>query len=139
MLKLLSETREGVRALAHLRLVTFGGSACPEEVGERLVQAGVRLAGHYGLTEVGQLMTSFRNFDEDKGWRWVRASGKAQQYLSWEDRDAGSLELVVKPGWPAMVRLSFLCTCCNVRKPRLNANNPRLRDPIVALPRHFFF
>ncbi|KDQ59731.1 hypothetical protein JAAARDRAFT_192204 [Jaapia argillacea MUCL 33604] len=106
VLKLLSETKEGIDALKRLKLVTFGGSACPDEVGDRLVREGVRLAGHYGATEVGQLMTSLRDFDNDKGWAWVRLSGARsgsvllEDCIEFEPVGDGTFELVVKKGWP---------------------------------------
>jgi acyl-CoA synthetase (AMP-forming)/AMP-acid ligase II len=51
VLKLLAESEEGVRLLKGFRLVTYGGAACPDELGDRLVREGVRLVEHYGLTE----------------------------------------------------------------------------------------
>jgi hypothetical protein len=29
----------------------FGGSACPDKLGDSLVNEGIRLVGHYGLSE----------------------------------------------------------------------------------------
>lgn len=51
MLKLLSETDEGIAVLAKMKLVLFGGSPCPDELGDKLVAAGVPLTGHYGLSK----------------------------------------------------------------------------------------
>jgi hypothetical protein len=50
-LKLLAETPEGLQVLKDLKLVMFGGSPCPDELGDLLVNEGVRLVGHYGLSE----------------------------------------------------------------------------------------
>lgn len=47
-LKLLAETDKGIDALKRLKLVLFGGSSCPDDLGDRLVNAGVYLVGHYG-------------------------------------------------------------------------------------------
>ena len=47
-LKLLGETADGVEALAKMKVVMFGGSACPDALGDRLVDAGVNLVSHYG-------------------------------------------------------------------------------------------
>ncbi|KAG1829201.1 L-aminoadipate-semialdehyde dehydrogenase [Suillus variegatus] len=49
-LKLLAETTEGLQVLKSLKLVMFGGSPCPDELGDFLVNEGVRLVGHYGST-----------------------------------------------------------------------------------------
>ncbi|KIJ19149.1 hypothetical protein PAXINDRAFT_161353 [Paxillus involutus ATCC 200175] len=50
-IKLLTETPEGLDVLRGLRIVTFGGSACPDELGDLLVSEGVRLVSHYGLSD----------------------------------------------------------------------------------------
>ena len=47
-LKLLAETDRGISALRKCRLVMFGGSSCPDDLGDALVRAGVYLVGHYG-------------------------------------------------------------------------------------------
>lgn len=107
-LKLLAETTEGLQVLKSLKLVMFGGSACPDELGDLLVNEGVRLVGHYGLTEMGQLMTSFRDFETDKGWNWTRAKGpnvntNVNDYLRFEPRGGDTYELFVLDGWPMKV------------------------------------
>jgi acyl-coenzyme A synthetase/AMP-(fatty) acid ligase len=57
-LKLLAETDQGIKALAKCKLVLYGGSSCPDELGDKLVNAGVYVVGHYGATEMGQLVSS---------------------------------------------------------------------------------
>jgi acyl-CoA synthetase (AMP-forming)/AMP-acid ligase II len=47
-LKLLGESSEGISALAKLKVVMFGGSACPDALGDKLVANGVNLISHYG-------------------------------------------------------------------------------------------
>lgn len=47
-LKLLGETPEGIKTLARLKVVMFGGSACPDVLGDKLVSKGVNLISHYG-------------------------------------------------------------------------------------------
>jgi acyl-CoA synthetase (AMP-forming)/AMP-acid ligase II len=47
-LKVLGETPEGIAALAKLKVVMFGGSACPDALGDKLVDHGVNLISHYG-------------------------------------------------------------------------------------------
>lgn len=47
-LKLLAESKEGMMALKKCRLVMFGGSSCPDVLGDRLVKNGVKLVSHYG-------------------------------------------------------------------------------------------
>jgi acyl-CoA synthetase (AMP-forming)/AMP-acid ligase II len=47
-LKVLAETPEGIAELAKAKLVLFGGSSCPDDLGDLLVQHGVNLVSHYG-------------------------------------------------------------------------------------------
>lgn len=47
-LKLLSETQRGIGLLQELKVVMYGGSACPDDLGNLLVENGVNLIGHYG-------------------------------------------------------------------------------------------
>ncbi|RAK95922.1 NRPS-like enzyme [Aspergillus ibericus CBS 121593] len=101
-LKLLSESAEGLQMMARLELVMFGGSACPKPIGDKLVQNGVRLVSHYGTTETGQLMTSFRERD-DLDWDYVRPGPSLLPYLRWEEQMPGIYELCVLEGWPSKV------------------------------------
>ena len=102
-LKLMGESEEGTAVLAGLDIVMFGGSACPKLLGDRLVAAGVNLVSHYGSTETGQLMTSFRP-REDKDWDYVRAPKNLLPFLRVEPQGGGGLfELCVNEGWPSKV------------------------------------
>ncbi|OQD84953.1 hypothetical protein PENANT_c011G11440 [Penicillium antarcticum] len=101
-LKLLSESEDGLRVLSRLELVMFGGSSCPKPIGDTLVQNGVRLVSHYGTTETGQLMTSFRD-RSDLDWDYVRPGPSLLPYLRWEEQSAGIYELCVLEGWPSKV------------------------------------
>lgn len=47
-LKLLAESSDGIEALRRCKLVLYGGSSCPDELGDRLVENDVYLVGHYG-------------------------------------------------------------------------------------------
>ncbi|KAJ5747040.1 NRPS-like protein biosynthetic cluster [Penicillium nucicola] len=101
-LKLLSESENGLRVLSRLELVMFGGSSCPKPIGDTLVQNGVRLVSHYGTTETGQLMTSFRD-RSDLDWDYVRPGPSLLPYLRWEEQSPGIYELCVLEGWPSKV------------------------------------
>ncbi|GAA5820969.1 hypothetical protein JCM11251_001899 [Rhodosporidiobolus azoricus] len=101
--KMLEESPEGLARLKQFKLCLFGGSAMPTELGDRLVDAGVRLAGHYGATEVGQLMTSFRDYETDKEWAYNRPPAALKPYLVMEDRGAGTMEAIVLDGWKGKV------------------------------------
>ncbi|RAK96092.1 putative NRPS-like enzyme [Aspergillus ibericus CBS 121593] len=101
-LKLLAETQDGISALAKFKAVMFGGSACPDSLGNLLVENGVHLVSHYGSTETGQLMMSIRPRD-DKGWDWLRPSDTVKKFLRFEERFPGVFELVCLDGWPSKV------------------------------------
>lgn len=47
-LKLLAESNGGIDLLRRLKIVMYGGSACPDELGDLLVDRGIYLVGHYG-------------------------------------------------------------------------------------------
>jgi hypothetical protein len=49
-------------------------------------------------------MTSYRKYDEDKDWNWMRDTGKIANYLRWEERSPGIYEPVVLDGWPAKIK-----------------------------------
>lgn len=101
-LKLLSESDQGLSLLRNLKIVMYGGSAMPDELGNLLVSNGISLVGHYGATEVGQLMTSFRAPGDD-AWNYVRETEKLSPFLRWTPRGPGLFECCVLDGWPAKV------------------------------------
>ncbi|KAI9651248.1 hypothetical protein NHQ30_001286 [Ciborinia camelliae] len=101
-LKLLAESETGIEALRKCKLVLFGGSSCPDDLGDRLTQAGVYLVGHYGATEIGQLMTSFRP-REDTAWNYVRPLPSCVPYIQMEPRATNTFECVVLDGLPSKV------------------------------------
>ncbi|KAF7915728.1 uncharacterized protein EAE97_012186 [Botrytis byssoidea] len=83
-------------------LVMFGGSACPDILGDRLVDNGVNLVSHYGTTETGQLMTSFHS-SGDKAWNYLRPWQSLEPFLRWEPKGQGTCEVVALDGWPSKV------------------------------------
>ncbi|TID21418.1 male sterility protein [Venturia nashicola] len=101
-LKLLSETERGVQALKKCKLVLYGGSSCPDEVGDELVRQGVYVVGHYGATEMGQLMTSFRPPD-DTAWNYMRPLSSAKPYIRMIERSPSIYECIVLEGLPSKV------------------------------------
>ncbi|RFU77419.1 male sterility [Trichoderma arundinaceum] len=99
----LANYARGINLLQELKVVLYGGSACPDDLGNLLVENGVNLIGHYGATEVGQLMTSFRP-EGDKAWNYVRESDKLTPFLKWIPRGPSLYECVVLDGWPSKVQ-----------------------------------
>ncbi|KAK9454606.1 male sterility protein [Dipodascopsis uninucleata] len=103
-LKLLCETEEGINILQKLKMVTFGGSSCPDELGDILVRRGVNLVSHYGSTETGQLMMSLRDSKTDFDWNYLRVPKKLEPHILFEKvGSSGLYEVVIKEGWPSKV------------------------------------
>ncbi|KAI9730859.1 MAG: putative NRPS-like protein biosynthetic cluster [Cirrosporium novae-zelandiae] len=96
-LKLLGEHEQGAEVLKSCKIVLFGGSGCPDELGHRLVSQGVNLVSHYGSTETGQLMTSFRPAGDD-AWDYNRILPKVKPYVLMDEIAPGSYECVVLDG-----------------------------------------
>ena len=48
-LKLLSESQSGITALQDCQMVSYSGSACPDELGDHLSACGVKLVSTFGL------------------------------------------------------------------------------------------
>ncbi|KAJ5614499.1 hypothetical protein N7528_008153 [Penicillium herquei] len=100
VIKLLSEKQEGVKALAKPQLVLYGGSSCPDDLGDRLVAQGVNLVGNYGATETGQIMTSFRR-NGDTEWQYLRLHAPVANHTLMDEISPGVFECVALDGLPS--------------------------------------
>ena len=47
-LQLLADSPRGIAAMLKCKLVSYGGAACPDELGDRLVAEGIKLSGFLG-------------------------------------------------------------------------------------------
>ncbi|KAK4955913.1 putative NRPS-like protein biosynthetic cluster [Elasticomyces elasticus] len=102
VLKLLAEKEEGVQALAAADLVLFNGSGCPDDLGDRLVAAGVNLVANYGATETGQLMTSYRGIPPtDSDWSYLRLWDPVAKFTLMDEIAPGVFEAVGLHGLPS--------------------------------------
>ncbi|KAI6503945.1 putative NRPS-like protein biosynthetic cluster [Pyricularia oryzae] len=97
VLKILSETPEGLAALARCKMVVYAGAGCPDDLGDLLVEKGVNLVSHYGQTEMGQLMMSTRP-PGDKAWNYVRPLPNTRQFIHMDPLGDGQYECVVLDG-----------------------------------------
>ena len=100
VLKLLAESGDGIAELAKAKVVLYGGSACPDDLGDRLVAQGVNLVGNYGATETGQIMTSFRP-PGDKEWSYMRVWPPVADYSLFDEIAPGVFECVALDGLPS--------------------------------------
>ncbi|RPA99529.1 acetyl-CoA synthetase-like protein [Choiromyces venosus 120613-1] len=101
-LKLVAETDEGIEAMKICKLICYGGSSCPEELGDKLTAAGISLLSVYGSTEGGALLTSSRP-ESDKDWNYLKVFPHALPYIRWDKHNEGVYELALLPGWPSEV------------------------------------
>jgi acyl-coenzyme A synthetase/AMP-(fatty) acid ligase len=49
VIKMVAESEEGIQTLTSIRLILYGGSSFPEDLGNQLVKRGVFLAANYGV------------------------------------------------------------------------------------------
>ncbi|TLD30841.1 hypothetical protein PspLS_01795 [Pyricularia sp. CBS 133598] len=124
VLKILSETSEGLAALARCKIVVYAGAGCPDDLGDLLVEKGVNLVSHYGQTEMGQLMMSTRP-PGDKAWNYVRPLPKTKAFLHMDPLGDGQYECVVLDGLETKVM-------SNSDEPA--PNSYRTRDTFVPHP-----
>ena len=68
VLKLLGETQEGVETLASFEAVSFAGAAVPDDLGDRLVAAGVNLMSQYGTTGESDVSSSGTRLTSRRDW-----------------------------------------------------------------------
>ena len=68
VLKLLGETQEGVETLASFEAVSFAGAAVPDDLGDRLVAAGVNLMSQYGTTGESDVSSSVTRLTSCRDW-----------------------------------------------------------------------
>ncbi|CAO2652055.1 Nn.00g003380.m01.CDS01 [Neocucurbitaria sp. VM-36] len=97
ILKLLGETEKGIQSLAAVDLVMYGGSACPDDLGDTLVKNGVNLVANYGATETSRLMTSVRP-PGDKAWNYLRILPQVEQWVLMDEIAPGIHECVALDG-----------------------------------------
>jgi thioester reductase-like protein len=100
VIKLLAEKPEGVQLLAKAKLVLYGGSSFPDNLGNLLVSQGVNLVGNYGTTETGQIMTSFRQ-PGDTDWQHMRLRRPISDHILMDEISPGLFECVALDGLPS--------------------------------------
>ncbi|KAF4554523.1 Non-canonical non-ribosomal peptide synthetase-like protein 4 [Elsinoe fawcettii] len=93
ILKLLGDSEDGIQSLAAIDLILFGGSACPDSLGDALVRRGVNMAGNYGATETGRMMTSVRP-QGDLLWNYMRILPETKPHVLMDEIAPGIYEAV---------------------------------------------
>lgn len=105
VLQMLSEEEEGIKLLRAMDLVGVGGAPLATTTGDRLVRQAINLVSRMGSAECGFLMSSHRDYATDKDWQYLRPLPDSQ-LLSFEPRENGLSELVVRPGWPFRAKVN---------------------------------
>ncbi|KAH3916116.1 hypothetical protein HBI56_037760 [Parastagonospora nodorum] len=103
VLQMMESDKQGLGWLQCMDIVGVGGAALPAEVGDRMVKAGVNLISRFGSAECGFLLSSFRDFQLDQDWQYLR-NYNPPSLVDFEPRDGDLAELIVKPGWPHMAK-----------------------------------
>lgn len=103
VLQMMETDEKGLAMLQSMDIVGVGGAALPTEVGNRLATNGVNLISRFGSAECGFIMSSYRDFSSDNDWQYLRNYNPGK-LLTFEPREDSLAELVIKPGWPHMVR-----------------------------------
>jgi hypothetical protein len=103
VLQALVEHPDGIELLQTMNLVGVGGTALDSAIGDRLVNADVRLVSRMGSAECGFLMSSHRDYISDKEWQYL-CPGSGRDLLSFERRDDSLFEFEALPAWPVRVK-----------------------------------
>lgn len=102
VLQMVAADEVGLNAIRVMDLVGVGGAALPSNVGDGLVQKGVKLLSRFGSAECGFLMSSHRDYSTDQEWQYLR--GRGSTFLNFEAREGGLVELLVLSNWPHMAK-----------------------------------
>ncbi|EXJ76510.1 uncharacterized protein A1O5_01018 [Cladophialophora psammophila CBS 110553] len=103
VLQMVADDEDGRRHLQRMDIVGVGGAALPAEVGDSLVRDNVNLVSRFGSAECGFLLSSHRDYANDKEWQYLRAAS-GRELLQFEPRDDGLSELIIQSGWPHMAK-----------------------------------
>ncbi|KAF9891628.1 hypothetical protein FE257_003639 [Aspergillus nanangensis] len=108
LLQLLVDSTRGLDALRTCKLVTYGGAPCPDELGDRLVDEGVRFGGSFGLTEAGLVAESISRPAGDRYWNYLRFFENIQPFVWMKPISDELYECVYLPGHPALTASNSL-------------------------------
>ena len=103
VLQMLAADEKGLQHLQAMSMVGVGGAALASDAGHALVEKGINLVSRFGSAECGFLLSSQRDFDKDHDWQYLRHDPDITQ-LSFEPREEGLSELVIRSGWPHMAK-----------------------------------
>ncbi|RDI78350.1 hypothetical protein Vi05172_g11662 [Venturia inaequalis] len=105
ILQMLADENDGMALLQAMELISVGGAALPQNIGDKLVDNGVNLVSRFGSAECGFLLSSHRLYKSDKEWQYLRLPANSK-HLSFEPEvDDGNLsQLIVLSTWPHVAK-----------------------------------
>lgn len=129
VLQMVTAEEEGFQLLKGMDVVGVGGAPLASHVGDDLVKRGIKLVSRFGSAECGckldskppvtpaddsVLLCSHRDYEKDQEWQYLRAE-HGLEHIKFEPQGDGTFELVVLPGWPRMVGISFIESMLNAK------------------------
>ncbi|KAI1806008.1 acetyl-CoA synthetase-like protein [Daldinia bambusicola] len=102
-LKLMAERQDGIDVLKRCRAVTSAGARTPDELGNRVIEQGVKLGLIFGLTEVGHMGDSIQREPGDDSWDYIRPFANLREHMVFQDRGNGTYEAVYLSTHPALM------------------------------------
>ncbi|CAG8837362.1 20086_t:CDS:1, partial [Racocetra persica] len=87
-----------IKTLVNLKAIYYGGAALVHQVGEQLVQSGVKIRNSYGATEIGHFMMTPENLSPNIPWNAMKLIVPESDIIWIERNDIldGAKELVIK-------------------------------------------
>ncbi|KAL9601196.1 MAG: hypothetical protein Q9219_002696 [cf. Caloplaca sp. 3 TL-2023] len=104
VLQMVSAEPAGMEMLQQMAVVGVGGAALPQDAGDALVQNDVNLVSRFGSAECGFLLSSHREYKEDKEWQYLRSHGSDLLKFEKQDDGSGLSELIIGSRWPHMAK-----------------------------------
>lgn len=101
-LSLTAEKGQGVEILRNCKFVTASSSRTPDELGNRLVQAGVNFGVVYGTTECGLAGDSMYRTPGDDSWNYIRLYPNVRNFVDMQPVGDGHYECVYLEGHPGL-------------------------------------
>ncbi|KAI0006634.1 acetyl-CoA synthetase-like protein [Xylariaceae sp. FL0662B] len=103
VLKLMAERQDGVDVLKNCKFVTSAGARTPDELGDRVVKAGVRFGILYGMTEVGHVGDSLFREPGDDSWDYIRPYANLREHLMFRKVNNDVYECVYLKSHPSVM------------------------------------
>ncbi|KAI0185904.1 putative NRPS-like enzyme [Xylaria flabelliformis] len=101
-LGLIVDQSRGLEYLQRCEIVTAAGARTPDQLGDRLVSAGVNLSVVFGTTEAGLLGDSMRRDEGDHSWNYIRIYSNIREFITMCPIGDGQFECVYLQGHPGL-------------------------------------